>query len=210
MENAPGVQQLFFQHIKSNLPSHLSLVDEIADLLDISTDSAYRRIRGEKPVSFDELSTLCSHFKISLDQLFHIQTDSFIFTGKLADNTSNFFSEWLNDVLLKYTYINNFEKRHIYFLTKDIPFHSFFQFPELARFKFFLWMRTFLHYEDLKGKKFSIEQEYKEFEDIGRKIIDVTNKTPSTEIWNHECINATIRQIEFYREANFFNSKNDV
>jgi len=210
MENTPGVQQLFFQHIKSNLPTHLSLVDEIADLLNISTDSAYRRIRGEKPVSFDELRTLCSHFKVSLDQLFHIQSDSFIFTGKLAKDTGNFFGDWLNDVLQKYSHINSFEKKHIYFLTKDIPFHSFFQFPELARFKFFLWMRTFLHYEELKTRKFSVDFEYKEYEEIGKKIIQVTNKIPSTEIWNHECINATIRQIEFYLEANVFQSKKDA
>src|SRR5579871_2321816 len=102
MENTDSGQQVFFQHIKNNLPQHLSLVDEIADLLNISTDSAYRRIRGEKPVSFDELRTLCSHFKVSLDQLFHIQSDSFIFTGRLAKDTGNFFGDWLNDVLQKY------------------------------------------------------------------------------------------------------------
>ena len=210
MENASGVQQLFFQHIKTGLPPHLSLVDEIAGMLNISTDSAYRRIRGEKPISFDELRTLCSHYKISLDQLFHIQSDSFIFTGKLADNTTNFFGEWLTDVLQKYSYIHGFERKHIYFVAKDIPLQSFFQFKELARFKFFLWMRTFMRYEDLKNKKFSIQDPYPEFEDIGRKIIQVTNKIPTTEIWGHECINATIRQIEFYREANVFQSKHDV
>ncbi len=40
-----------FNHIKSVMPSNLSFVDEIADVLDISNDSAYRRIRGEKQVS---------------------------------------------------------------------------------------------------------------------------------------------------------------
>ncbi len=45
----PSVQQVFFQHIKSNLADHLSMVDEVAELLNISNDSAYRRIRGEKP-----------------------------------------------------------------------------------------------------------------------------------------------------------------
>ncbi|HVM88110.1 MAG TPA: hypothetical protein VMT76_07960 [Puia sp.] len=210
MENTPGVQQLFFQHIKSSLPQHLSLVDEIAELLNISNDSAYRRIRGEKPVAFDELRILCLHFKISLDQLFHLQSDSFIFSGKLSDNTSNFFDEWMKDVLQKYSYICSFEKKHLYFISKDLPFQSFFQVPELARFKFFLWMRTFLRYEDLRNKKFSIADQYETYEATGKKIIQAYNKIPTTEIWNYECINSTIRQIEFYKEANFFQSKNDV
>ena len=64
MENPPSVQQIFFQHVKDHLPAHLSLVDEIAELLNISIDSAYRRIRGEKAISFEELRTLCSHFRI--------------------------------------------------------------------------------------------------------------------------------------------------
>jgi hypothetical protein len=31
----PGVQQLFFQHIKNNLPPHISLVDEITGSLQV-------------------------------------------------------------------------------------------------------------------------------------------------------------------------------
>ncbi len=34
-----GAQQLFFQHIKGLLPSHLSLADEVANVLNISNDS---------------------------------------------------------------------------------------------------------------------------------------------------------------------------
>src|SRR5215475_1504041 len=82
----PDVQQLFFQHVKNNLPRHLSLVDEVAELLNISTDSAYRRIRGEKMISFDEIRTLCSHFKISLDQFFFLTSQSVLFTANNADS----------------------------------------------------------------------------------------------------------------------------
>ncbi len=80
----PGVQQIFFQHVKSNMAVHLSLVDEVAELLNISNDSAYRRIRGEKPLSFEELKRLCEHYRISLDQLFHLNNNSFLFSGPLV------------------------------------------------------------------------------------------------------------------------------
>src|SRR5215831_6461222 len=95
----PDVQQLFFQHIKNNLPPHLSLVDEIAELLNISNDSAYRRIRGEKGIAFDELRTLCLHFKISLDQLLYLNSESIIFTGKAVDHSNFTFDLYLQDML---------------------------------------------------------------------------------------------------------------
>jgi hypothetical protein len=210
MEKASNSQRDFFQQIKNSLPAHLSLVDEIAALLNISTDSAYRRIRGEKPILFDEIKTLCAHYIISLDQFFHMETDSFIFKGKLPQHSDHFFETWLKDVLKNYSSINSFEKKHIYFLNKDMPFHSFFQVPELAKFKFFLWMRSFMQYEDLKGKKFTLKDDYSMYEQLGTKIARVTNQIPSTEIWNYECINATIRQIEFYRETNIFQSNEEI
>ena len=54
MESA-GIQQLFFQKIKENMPAHLSFVDDIAEVLEISNDSVYRRIRFEKPISMEEV-----------------------------------------------------------------------------------------------------------------------------------------------------------
>jgi len=210
METVTGAQQLFFQHIKNNLPAHLSFVDEIAEQLNISVDSAYRRIRGEKPISFEEMRKLCSQYKISLDQFLHLQSDSFLFTGKLANGTDGFFDEWLKDLLQKLTFIKGFEKKHLYYLTKDIPFVSFFQVPELATFKFFVWMKTFLHYEEMVGKKLSLKNSYSQLDEIRKKIVQIYNNIPSTEIWNMESINTTILQIEFYREANMFESKDDA
>ena len=58
MIRSAEIQTAFFEQIKNSLPSNLSLVDVIADELEISNDSAYRRIRGEKMLSFEELQKL--------------------------------------------------------------------------------------------------------------------------------------------------------
>ena len=84
--NSPGIQQLFFKHIKGNLPGHISMVDDLAEVLDISTDSAYRRIRGEKPINLEEMAKLSSHYKVSLDNFLNLQSDTFIFSGQLKNN----------------------------------------------------------------------------------------------------------------------------
>ncbi len=57
MENSP-IQQALFSHIKGLVPANIAFVDAVAEVLDISNDSAYRRIRGEKPISLEEVRLL--------------------------------------------------------------------------------------------------------------------------------------------------------
>lgn len=206
----PGIQASFFQHLKGMLPPHLSLVDELADLLGISNDSAYRRIRSEKPISFEELQKICVHYHISLDQFLHLQNDSFIFSGKLAASSDTFYEDWLNKVFHDLAFMNTFEQKHLYYITKDIPFITYFQLPELASFKSFFWMKSILNYEGLKGKKFSLKNNSNKFDELYRKITTLYNQVPATEVWNTESVNTTIRQLEFYRESDVFESPEDA
>jgi len=205
-----NVQVSFFNHIKTLLPSHLSMVDEVAEVLNISNDSAYRRIRGEKPISLEEMQKLASRFKISLDQFLHLQSDSFIFTGKLANATDHIFEKWMENLLQQVGFINSFSHKHMYYLAKDVPLMQQFLIPELIAFKSFFWRKSILHYEELKGQKFTLNTIEPRHIELSLKIIDVYNQIPSTDIWNIESINSTIRQIEFYREANAFETHEDI
>src|SRR5450432_199175 len=202
----PGVQQVFFQHIKSNLASHLSLVDEVADRLNISNDSAYRRIRGEKPLSFEEIKILCGHYKISLDQLFHLSNDSFLFSGPLI-NKDNFGIElYLEHLLSQLNYFNSFEHRELFYLSKDTYIFHCFGFHELTVFKIFFWMKTILQYP-FDGKDIVVLESIREsIFKITSKMIEAYNKLPSVEIWHDDSINATIKQIDYYRQSKIFPS----
>jgi hypothetical protein len=154
---------------------------------------------------------LCSHFKISMDQLLHLQSDAFIFTGIINDYSADNFEKYLENTQQQLQMLNSFEQKHIYFLMKDIPFLYHFQIPELAAFKFFFWMKSILHNENLKGVKFDIKDPaYEGFHNTSKKIIELYNQIPVTEIWNAEILNSTLRQIEFYREAGSFKSTGDV
>ena len=55
-------QKILFDKIREKLPSENSLVLELADLLDVSTDSAYRRIRGQTKLSLEEAVLLVRKF----------------------------------------------------------------------------------------------------------------------------------------------------
>jgi BetR domain len=202
-------QVLFFQQIKALLPSHISVADEIAKVLDISTDSAYRRIRGEKPITFDDIQKLSARYKISVDKFLHLQTNGFIFTGNLGYSSSGFFEEYLNNMLQEFEFMRSYEHKHIYFLPNDIPPFVYFQFPELAAFTFFYYKKSLLHFDEMKDMKFSVKKVNAEHVRLGKKVQDSFNQISSTEIWSIDTINSFLRHVSFYRDTGIFESEED-
>ena len=206
-----STQVLLFQHLKSVLPPHLSMADEVADLLEISPDSAYRRIRGEKPITLEELEKVCVHYNISMDQFLHLKSNSFLFTGILQEEKEHSFDDWLDHLLKQLMFMNSLSNKRLYWLLKDIPPISHFQIPELARFKFFLWTKSILHYPSMRGVKFDLnDSRYDKYEEKSKKVVELFNNIPITEIWNVESINSSLRQIKFHYEAGSFRSKQDA
>ncbi|MEO6541110.1 MAG: helix-turn-helix domain-containing protein [Ferruginibacter sp.] len=203
-------QVLFFQQIKSLLPPHISVADEIARVLDISTDSAYRRIRGEKPLSFEDLQKLAVTYKVSLDQFLHLQSNGFIFAGNLGYTSGDFVVEYLDNMLQQFEFMRGFDHKHIYFLPNDIPPFAYFQVPELAAFTFFYYKKSLLHMEDLKDMKFSVKDLNEEHVKLGIKVQASFNHIPSTEIWSIDTINSILRHISFYRDTHVFETREDI
>jgi hypothetical protein len=209
--NSSLFQAQFFQTLKSAIPPYASLVDEVAETLNLSTDSAYRRIRGEKLLDFEELRTLCQRFNVSLDKFFGMDSNTIQFQGKLNTYQENSFQNWMEDVLAQLNLVNSFSHRHVYFLVKDMPpFHHYFH-PALASFKFFFWMKSILYYESLKNEKFAISDNlFAQFQELTQKILKVYNKVPTSEIWNEESLTTTIRQIEVYHEMGLIKNPQDT
>ncbi len=207
MMDANQTQQLFFNHIKSKLPLHLSFVDEIAEDLKISNDSAYRRIRGEKPITLDEMVVLCSKYQVSIDRFLKLESNAVIFSVDKVDRLSYGFNKYLEFVLSSLKFFNMLENPTIVFYFKDIPFLHFLPFAELTAFKFFFWKRTLIGYPELAKQQFYLEEADVETLETSKKIMDVYTQTPCVDIWNEESINITIKQIEFYRQSNVFASK---
>jgi hypothetical protein len=205
-----SAQQLFFKHIKSLLPQHISLADTIGDVLNISNDSAYRRIRGETHISLEEIKKLCEKFNISIDQLLQLNSNSFLFTGTLTNNTDFNYYKWLESCLAVIKNVKDYEPNHMTYLAKEFPFFYYFLIPEIAAFKSFFFMKSILFYDDWKGRKFSVKDDFSEFHQIWNELASTFVSIPGTEIWNIENITSTLRQIEFYYSAGLFKSEDDV
>jgi hypothetical protein len=205
------LQQELFRYLKESLPPHLSLADELGNLLDISADSVYRRIRGEKPVTLDELKIICEHYQLSLDQLLHLQNDSVLFRAPGITRGAVPFVVHMQGILEQFKYFNSFKQREIFYLSKDAPFWYFFLFPEMAAFKTFFWSKTINNEAAFADKTFSLREF--PFEDcfaLGRQILEEHSRMSTVELWNLESIHSSINQIAYDRDAGIFSSREDL
>ena len=204
-----NIQISFLDLVKKSMPANLSLAEELSDVLNISKDSAYRRLRGETTLSLNEVQRLSNHFGVSLDTLLNTQNESVTFQYRSINNDSFTFKDYLNSILDNLRTINQYDIRNLTFLAKDIPPWHHFQFPRLSEFKCFFWMKTILKVPRYTDEKFEFDILPKDYIDIGLKIWEEYIKTPSLEVWSYETINITLRQIEFFYDCGLFQNPSD-
>lgn len=202
-----SIQSSFLEQVKRKLPSNTSFADELAETLNISRDSAYRRIRGETILSLDEAKVLCDQFGVSLDTVFGNATDIIPFRHLVVNHTPKTFEQWLRNMLNSLEMISNFSgEKELIYTAKDVPVFHYFDYPKLGAFKMFFWMKSVLSYPQLQTEKFKVESVAAEYQALGRKIWNTYSKIPSIELWGDETTNVTLKQLEFYYESGFFKS----
>ena len=202
------LQISFLNRIKNLIPETVSLSDTLSELLEISTDSAYRRLRGETMLDINEIQILCSRFHISFDSFLNNPGNiSFNYEGMSG---SKGFENYLTAILNDMIFIESAANKQIIYSAVDVPIFHHFNYPELSAFKMFYWMKAVVNEPTLNDKKFSPMHISVEFAELGKKIYEVYCKIPSIEIWTDETINSLIKQIEFYWDSGNFASKEDA
>jgi len=208
--NNTELQQALFKQVKERLPVHLSLAEELAALLGISADSAYRRIRGEKALDLGELAVVAQKYRVSLDGLIGQQAGGFLFSGHFVDNADFSFPDWLASLNAQLEMAADGKDTTFIFQSKDVPLFHHFQVPELAAFKFFFWRKTILQHVDPALDRLDLAMRDEGLLAQGRKVFLAYSRMPSTEIWNAEGMTSTLRQINYYRETGVFRKEEDA
>ena len=209
-QKAKEKQAQFLKKIEDVLPKNTSLVNELSEVLELSTDSAYRRMRLETFLSIEEILTLCEHFNISFDAF--ESTDAgvvnFNYTHMAPKRES--FMEYLEKLVTELQIINKSKEKQIIYACEDIPIFHHYEHPVLASFKMFYWMHSIMSIPELEHIKFDSNYRSEEFEILGNKIAESYKNIPSIEIWTETTIQSTIKQIEYFLDSGKFKSTNDA
>ncbi len=210
MELAQNIQNQFFQQIKNRLPAHLSLVDEISELLGISTDSAYRRIRGEKQLSLDEFCKLSKHYAISIDRLLDHYTGKICFSSYLLDEQDFRFEDYFEALLRDFAGHFRQGGGEVIFILNELNLLHVIQVPEVAAFKLFFWRKSNQGFSDYQDKKFSFEDQSMQLSELSKKLIQSYLQVPTIELISAEALNSFFKQILFYRDSGYFEDRSHI
>lgn len=202
-----SIQARFFQLVRQRIDPHLSFVDELAELLELSNDSAYRRIRGETSLTFEELAKLSKHFGVSIDALMDSSSNELIFQYRPLNEANFNFLDYLEYIESNVKMIAAADDKEVVYIANEIPLFHLMHVPEVAAFKLFFWQKTILDFSDFRNEKFKLNQKISKVNELSRSLRDFYCEIPSTEIYHSETIDTTLKQIEYYFDAGYFENK---
>jgi hypothetical protein len=209
MENN-SIQQRLLGMVQDLTPDKYSLVFELSELLGISTDSIYRRMRGETLLDINEIQNICLHYNISFDsicgseqtKLVSFQYQPFI---ELSD-----FKKWLGTIENNLKSIQNKKDAHIIYAAIDIPVFHNFRFPLVSFFKSLYWLKSITNHPDYQHIKFSRDSISTEFVAAGKALHELYSSVPSTELWTDLITYSLLRQIDYYWDSGEFATQEDA
>ncbi len=195
-------QTNYFEQIKTSLPAYQNLAQSVADVLSISTNEAYKKIKGSSLLNIYQIVKLSDHFGVPfLYKPNQLPTVTFDYLS-VDQETPNMLL-YLQDLLKNLKQIQSSPKKHITITTDDIPLFHFFKYPELTCFKLFFWSDSAMNTE-LKFDSSSFDEEIIA---ISKELNQIYLEIPCTEIWAKDTVHGTIEQIRYAFEAGYINQQ---
>jgi hypothetical protein len=198
------IQKIFFDTLKEEINPNVRPVDVLSDILDVSPDAAYRRLRGEKELTLSELVKICSFFNISMDTVLNHHTNNVLFryTHRGLSNTDNY-EKRMDEMAELYEGMVKSPNREILTTAQDIPVFHFMSFPELALFKVYTWNQIGAE-QSVSYDKFISTLDQTKLSNSYTRIMDAYRQIPSTEVWTGNTIENILRLLDYHYDINCF------
>ncbi|MDX5583947.1 MAG: hypothetical protein QNK20_03305 [Aureibaculum sp.] len=198
------MQNQFIQFLKEKIPTSTSLVDQVASVLDIGYDAAYRRINLKTNLTLEEGVKLAKHFKISLNKLFEVGSQHTILAERSPKiinekDLESYFSKSIDNLLP----LTKLKSASIIYSAKDIPLFYTLKDSFITRYKIYVWLK--IADREMTKNKISFDEFLK---NMPSSLLEKAFELGSTynyinivEFWNDNTINGTIQQIIYFYES---------
>jgi hypothetical protein len=198
---------VFLKKLYDNCKKNISFIEEIASVLDISYDAAYRRIKHKAKLSFSEAIKLAKHFNVSIDNVINqdLPTEKLIVTKSTEINSVDDIELYFKSIINNFTHIQYQADIHIIYNAKDLPLFYFTRNELLS--KFLIYIIQYLLIKGFPQKKITVEQNIIPISVLqaAKKFGDLYHNINITEIWNNNVLESTLNQIVYFYEIKLLN-----
>ena len=198
------MQEEFISYLKAKSKESSSFAEEIACVLDIGYDAAYRRINCKTSLSLEESVILARHYNISLNRLFEVgNTNNILADLSPPIHNKEGLQMWLDQSYNSVFPLTKLKSSSIIYSAKDIPLFHTLKDSYLSRYKMYVWLKDVD--TDMVKNRITFDEFTKTIPDsllesafrLGAVYRDIN----ITEIWNNTTINGTLQQVLYYYEA---------
>jgi len=202
-------QVQFIEQCKERKKSKI-FAQELAKLLGVNVDAAYRRARGVTSLTFEEINILCNHYSVSFDSIISYEGRTVPFQYNTMFHKDFSMYQYIKDIRDQMENLTLSKENRLLITALDIPYFRLFGYPALRKFKMFFWQRSVLNLEEFKQQKFDVDNTDPRYEQIMFDTFKFYHGIESTEIWSPETLDSTIKQIEYYIESGLFKNRETV
>ncbi|MEM7084690.1 MAG: hypothetical protein AAF489_00820 [Bacteroidota bacterium] len=199
------MQEQFIRQIQARIPENHSIIDDVAAVLNISYDAAYRRINSRTSLSLEDGITLAKHYKISLNKLYEVGDQNTIMAEKSnpirsAADLENYFTNSYKSI----EPLTKLKSASIIYSAKDIPIFYTLTNSILTKYKFYVWLK-FLN-EDGAMERMTFEAFLNVIPssllNSALELSQMYSYINVVEFWNDNTVNGTLQQILYYFDSN--------
>jgi hypothetical protein len=198
-------QESFLKALRAKMPKSVSIIEEIAAVLEISYDASHRRISEKSKFSIDETIILANHFNISLDNLFS-KKEKVIVEKTIEIETLKDMLQYFKTSAEQIEILTKNPNTTLFYSAKDIPLFYFMDGTILSKFKAFVWLNLLnSNQKKVAFENFVVDESFTEYM---QKLKNVYENTVVNEVWNDTTINSSLQQILYFHEAGLLSLKN--
>lgn len=188
------LQHALFEKILFTFEKKSEAITTLSILLNVQPNAVYKRIRGDTPLTPDELTLLVQHFNISIDALLNKETDMVLFSYPSLINKPKNFANYLNNLSVQIAELPKVNG-YIKYASAEIPIYHYCFFPEIIAFKLFTWGKTTWNFDYLQGKPFSLDLMSPTDYEAAATFLHHYLKVPSIELWSANALDNTLSQL---------------
>lgn len=198
-----NTQNLLLNAIRKKLGDGVSIIEEIASVLNISYDASHRRVSNKSKFSIEEAVLLCTHYDIAMDSLFKNEEKHILEKTKTIKTVADFKIYLEKSALLLSKFKSN--DSTVYYSAKDIPLHYTIGGSLLSKFKIYVWLNILTSEQNISFENFKIEESMLQ---ESSNLISIFENANRIEIWNDTTINSSLQQLYYFYEAGLLNYNN--
>ncbi len=204
------IQNRLLEQLQAKLPPNVSLGKFLMDELELSRDSAYRRVRGETVLKPEEIQHLCEKFDISIDKIIGISGKSVTFQYNPIMRSEFSFEGYLNGIMDAFKRMAGERTKDLYMSNLDLIIFQLLNSPTLLRFKLMYFGKCYLKIPTLQEEKYFIGWTGGISNETIQTLLNHYIRINSIEVIGYEAGKGLIREIVSFYELGYFKDQEDA